>query len=137
MAALENARHEKFVQGLSCGLSQRKAYREAFPNSAKWKDATVDTKACNLAKEDKILARLEELRKEASSKAVMTATERKEWLSELVKSENEETRDKLKAIDILNRMDGEYIEKVHVNGEVNNPMAGLSTEDLKKLIYDG
>lgn len=137
MAELSNARHEKFAQGLACGMSQRKAYRAAFTNSAKWKDATVDVKACNLAKEDKILARLDELRKEASSRAVMTATERKEWLTELVKSDIEETKDKLKAIDILNRMEGEYIEKVRVDGDINNPMAGLTTEELKKLIYNG
>lgn len=136
MAELNNARHEKFAQGLACGLSQRKAYYAAFPNSVKWKESTVDVKACELAKSDKILVRLDELRKVSTSKAVMSATERKEWLTSLIMDEAEETKDKLKAVDILNRMDGEYIDKVQMSGDVNNPMAGLTTDELKKLIYD-
>ena len=134
MAALENARHEKFAQELAKGISQRKAYRAAFPRSEKWKDETVDAKASALAKNDKVLARVKELQELAASKAVMTATQRKEWLTQLINSEDEATPNKLKAVDILNKMDGEYTEKVQVNGNVNNPMAGLTTADLKKLI---
>lgn len=134
MAALENARHEKFAQELAKGISQRKAYRVAFPRSEKWKDETVDSKASALAKNDKVLARVEELKAAAASNAVMTATQRKEWLTELINSEDEATPNKLKAIDILNKMDGEYTEKVAINGNVNNPMAGLTTAELKKLI---
>ena len=130
MAELNNERHEKFVRG----LAQRNAYRAAFPNSVKWKDSTVDSKACNLAKEDKILARLKELQAAATSNAVMSAIKRKEWLTELITSETEETKDKLKAIDILNKMEGEYTEKLQMSGSVNNPFEGLTTDELKKLI---
>ena len=49
MAILKNPRHEKFVQGLIQGMSQRKAYREAFPAASKWKDTTVDVKASKLS----------------------------------------------------------------------------------------
>lgn len=118
MAALANARHEKFVQGLAAGLSQRKAYRAAFPNSARWKDATVDNKAYQLAQRGEILARQTELAKESTTKAVMSIAKRKEWLTGVVLDEAEETKDKLKAVDILNRMDGAYTDKVNVSGDV-------------------
>ena len=137
MAELENARHEKYVQGLANGLSQRNAYRAAFPNSERWKDTTVDVKACELANDDKVLVRLRELGQQATSKAILTATQRKEWLTGIIMNDTEKTQDKLKAVDILNRMDGEYIDKVVVDGQVNNPLAGLTTEELKKLIEDG
>lgn len=137
MAELQNARHEKFAQGIASGLSQRKAYRAAFPNSVKWKDETVDVKASELKKNDKVLVRLEELAQQTTSKVVMTITQRKEWLSELIESATEETKDKLKAVDILNKMDGAYVEKVELGGQINNPMAGLTTDELKKLINDG
>ncbi len=137
MAELNNMRHEKFAQGIASGLSQRKAYRAAFPNSERWKDTTVDVKASNLAKDDKVVVRVQELAELASSKAVMNATQRKEWLTQIIKSTEEETKDRLKACDILNRMDGEYLDKVQLNGHLNNPMAGLTTEELKKLINDG
>lgn len=118
MAALENARHETFAQGIAQGLSQRKAYREAFPNSERWKDETVDSKASNLAKEDKVLARLQELREESSSKAVKSAQERKEWLSAIVDNAAEDMNTRLKACDMLNKMGGDYTTKVVA--DVNN-----------------
>jgi hypothetical protein len=136
MAELNSAKQEKFVQGLASGLSQRVAYRAAFPASKNWKDTTVDVKACELAKDNKILVRLKELQQLSTSKAIMTATQRKEWLTDLIKDEAEETKDRLKALDILNKMDGEYTEKVELNGKVNNPFEGLTTEELKKLIRD-
>ena len=136
MAELKNAKHEKFVQGLISGLSQRKAYREAFPASRKWKDNTVDSRASELAKNSEILGRLKELQQRSASEAVMSATKRKEWLTDLINDDGEETKDRLKALDILNKMDGEYTEKVQLNGSVNNPFEGLTTEELKKLIGD-
>lgn len=137
MAELNNVRHEKFAQCLASGMSQRNAYRVAFPNSKRWKDETVDSKASVLAKNDKVLERLRELAEQSTTEAVMNATQRKEWLTSIIRSENEETKDKLKAVDILNRMEGEYVDKVQLGGQVNNPMAGLTTEELKKLINDG
>lgn len=134
MGALKNERHEKYCRELMNGTSQRKAYRAAFPSSERWKDSTVDAKASALAKNDKVLARLQELQEEATSKAVKTATERKEWLSKVMDNDEEEMQHRLKACDMLNKMDGSYTDKLQVNGNVNNPMAGLTTEDLKKLI---
>ena len=136
MAELENERHEKYAQGIAKGMSQRKAYREAFPSSVKWKDETVDSKASNLRKNDKVSARIEELARLSSTKAVMTAIERKELLTAIARSDLEKAQDRIKAIDTLNKMDGEYIDKVEVKGNVNNPFEGLTTEDLKKLIDD-
>lgn len=136
MAELQNVRHEKFAQCIASGMSQRKAYRAAFPRSEKWKDETVDSKASVLAKNDKVLERLKELADIATDEAIMDATERKKWLTRIMKSDEEETKEKLKACDILNKMEGSYIDKVEVNGQVNNPFAGLTTEELKKLIED-
>ena len=67
----------------------------------------------------------------------MSISQRKEWLTGIVMDECEETKDRLKAVDILNRMDGAYIDKLEVNGQVNNPFEGLTTDDLKKLVESG
>lgn len=136
MAELKNIRHEAFAQGLAKGMSQRLAYRAAFTSSNKWKDETVDSKASVLAKNDKVLARLKELAEESTSEAVMDATKRKEWLTEIILSKEEETKDKLKAVDILNKMDGAYTEKVELNGQLKNPLAKLTDEELKRLVVD-
>ena len=119
MAELENARHEKYAQGLANGLTQRNAYKAAFPNSANWKDTTVDKRASELYNTGAVLGRYKELCAQATSKAILTATQRKEWLTEVILSDAEETRDKLKAVDILNRMEGEYIDKVVADVDIS------------------
>lgn len=137
MAELQNARHEKFAQGIASGLSQRKAYRAAFPNANNWKDETVDSKASTLAKNEKVLERLRELAEKTTTKAVMSIQERKEWLTQVVKNDEEELKDRLRAVDTLNKMDGAYIENINVNGQINNPMQGLTTEELRKIANGG
>lgn len=113
MGVLTNAKYEKFAQGIFEGLSQRKAYREAFPNSAKWKDKTVDSRASELYNTSEILGRLKELQEEAASESIKSVIERKKWLSELIDGEHGGmTADKIRAIDILNKMDGVYTTKI-------------------------
>lgn len=45
--------------------------------------------------------------------------------------------DKVRALELLGKHLGMFKDQVEVSGEVNNPMAGLTTEELKKLIEDG
>lgn len=44
--------------------------------------------------------------------------------------------DKIRALELLGKHIGMFTEKVEVSGEVNNPFEGLTTEELKKLVYD-
>ena len=74
------AKEEKYVQGLVTGLSQRKAYREAYPSSKDWKDRTVDSRASELFKKSNVLGRYNELMEEHKSKALWT---REEAINEL------------------------------------------------------
>lgn len=120
MGVLSNAKNEKFAQGIFEGLSQRKAYRAAFPSSANWKDGTVDNRASELYNTDEILGRIRELQKEAADDSILSVIDRKKWLSELIESFDEKTENKLKALDLLNKMDGEYTTKVEAN--VNNEL---------------
>lgn len=137
MSELKNARKEKFAQCMAMGLSQRKAYREAFESSRDWKDNTVDSRASELYRLQEVRERVQELKAQAASEAVMTIIERKEWLTNLIVNSSDSTKNKLHAVDLLNKMDGAYIEKVEMSGEVNNPFAGLSTEELKRIASGG
>lgn len=131
MPILENARHEKFVQSLVAGMSQRQAYREAFPASNRWKDKTVDNRASELFRE--VLGRYKELQEEAQDAAIMTRKERMVALSDIAQNAEKEA-DMIKAIDTLNKMDGDYTSKLELSGEVKtNPFAELSVDELRKL----
>lgn len=121
MGVLTNAKNEKFAQGIFEGLSQRKAYRAAFPSSKKWKDATVDNRASELYNTNEILGRVKELQEEAADASILSVIERKKWLSGIIESFDERTENKLKALDLLNKMDGEYTTKIEadVNTDMN------------------
>ena len=66
------AKQERYVQGLVAGLSQRQAYIKAYPNAKKWNDNSVDSRASNLLKTDKVLTRYNELLDEHKDKALWT-----------------------------------------------------------------
>jgi hypothetical protein len=61
-------KEEKFCKNLEIEkMSQRAAYRDAYPASQKWTDNAVDVEACKLANDSKILLRRKEIRDEETA----------------------------------------------------------------------
>lgn len=114
------AKQEKFVQKIIEGSSQADAYRAAY-NTSKMTDKTIWEAASKLMADSKVTARLSELREQITSEKIMSAQKRMEWLTQLVMGEDASYSDRLKAIDIMNKMQGEYVQKVEadVNSKVN------------------
>ncbi len=123
-------KQEKFVQNIVKGMSQREAYKNSY-NANNMKDSTIDKKASELFQKGEIRGRYEELLKKIEDKTIMTAEERQIWLSKVVKGDIKITReyddeikeyepymsDRLKAMDILNKMSGEYTQKIELENE--------------------
>ena len=65
-------KQEIYVQGLILGKSQREAYKEAYPNSRKWPDKTVDSKASTLLSTGKVSERFEALKDEFKNRNMVT-----------------------------------------------------------------
>ena len=105
------ANQEKFVQNIIQGMSQADAYRSAY-NCKNMSDNAVYVNASKLASDTKIALRIKELRDQLAKTSIMSAQKRLEWLTELIQSEGESTSDKLRAADIMNKMQGEYVQKV-------------------------
>lgn len=115
MAVLSNPHWEDYAQARVAGLSQRKAYRIAFPTSERWKDTTVDSRACQLEKMPEIKARYEELKDEAANAAggaVMTRNEKRIMLAQMARDESLTASERQKAIDIDNKMEDEYLTRL-------------------------
>lgn len=108
------AKQEKFVQNIIEGMNQADAYRSAY-SCKNMSDNSVYVNASKLASDAKVALRLKELRDELAKPSIMTAQERLEWLTRLINSEEETTGDKLKAADIMNKMQGEYTQKVEAS----------------------
>ena len=81
---------------------------------------------------------IDKLSKNIAINNIMTAKERQEFLTSLILNNDVKVSDKLKAVDLLNKMTGEYIQKVEVNGNVktDDPFKNLTTEELKRIIFD-
>ena len=105
------AKQEAFVQNIIQGMSQAEAYRSAYPNQ-RMSDKTVWETASKLMDNPKVITRLKELRDKLANEKIMSAQKRMEWLTEVVKDVHEKTENRLKALDIMNKMDGEYVQKI-------------------------
>ena len=125
-------KQERFIQNIVSGMTQRQAYKEAFnpPNTS---DEAIDVDACRLFNNPKVNLRYRELMDKLEDEAIMSAKERMIWLSDVVRGKVKHTSygtngeayeneayigDKLRAVDTLNKMSGEYITKVEA--DVNN-----------------
>ena len=118
------AKQEKFVRNLIQGMSQREAYKNSY-DAENMTDKSIDEEACRLFKDSKISTRYRELQERLDKHTIMTAQERLEYLTEVIQGlqldHNDAPADlniKLKAIDIMNKMQGEYTQKVQA--EVTN-----------------
>ena len=119
-----SAKQEQFVQNIISGMSLADAYRSAY-STEKMSNKTVHEAASRLAKDGKIIARIEEIREQIADANIMSAKERLVWLSKLIKSEEETTADKLRASDQMNKMQGEYTTKI-----VGDIKGSVKLEDL-------
>lgn len=130
-------KQERFIQNIVSGMSQREAYKESYC-ATNMSDETIDKEACLLFNSPKIATRYKELIGKLEDKAIMTAQERMIWLTEVVKDIQKEgvkvktldndfvigegTADlntKMKAIDMLNRMSGEYTTKLEADVKID------------------
>lgn len=110
-------KQEKFVQSLMQGMSQADAYRSAYATK-NMSDKTIHEAASRLVADSKVSARLSELREQMTKDTIMSAQKRLEWLTEVIADKDISIGDKLKAADIMNKMQGEYTQKVQA--EVTN-----------------
>lgn len=104
-------KQEVFVQNIIQGMSQADAYRSAY-SCKNMSDNSIYVNASKLVADTKVAQRIKELREQLAKPSIKTAQERLEWLTELIDSDKETTADKLKAVDIMNKMQGEYVQKV-------------------------
>jgi len=109
------------------GSNGTAAYMKAY---SKCTEETARRNASKLLTNTDIQNYIKELQDKAESKDIMTTIQKKEFLTKMILKDKRANRsDKLKALDILNKMDGEYITKVE--GNLN-----LSYEEKLKEVVD-
>lgn len=125
-------RQKKFAEYYAqCGNAAQSAIQAGY--SEKYAGQNAD----KLLKNTNIADYIRELTEAAQTARIMTAKERQALLSNIAKDDENAPSDRIKAVDTLNKMTGEYITKVQA--EVNtsvNPFSELTVEELKKLAKD-
>ena len=108
------AKQELFVQKIIEGMSQADAYRSAY-SCKNMSDNSIYVNASKLVADTKVAQRLKELREQLAKPSIMSAQERLEWLTDRIADEDVDINAKLKAIDIMNKMQGEYVQKIEAD----------------------
>jgi hypothetical protein len=105
------AKQEEFAKKIAEGMTQADAYRSAY-STKRMTDKTIWENASRLMADSKVLARVKEFRDMIATPNIISAQKRKEWLTEVINDPNMDINARLKASDQLNRMEGEYVQKV-------------------------
>ena len=79
---------------------------------------------------DEIKAQQDEIK----SDKIKTVKEIQEWWSGVMDDAEEDMAQRIKCSDLLAKSQGAYVENLNINGNINNPMQGLTTEELRELI---
>ena len=127
---------EKFAQLVAIGKTQSAAYRESFPKSKKWKPETIWSHASRLASDDKVRARIDELREEMRQSANITLQSHLEELERLkrVAYLSGEIAAMLKAEELRGKASGFYVTKIEGGrpGEFDN----ADLETIKRRVAE-
>ena len=113
-------KQEAFCKAIAIDdMNYSDAYRKAY-DTENMSPFTINEKASRLKDKDKIATRINELRKMVDTPRIMNARQRRERLSRIAENSPDENA-QMKAIDLLNKMDGEYVTKIDadVNADVS------------------
>ncbi len=106
-------RQKKFAEYYAqCGNAAQSAIQAGY--SEKYAGQNAD----KLLKNTNIADYIRELTEDAQTARIMTARERQAILSDMAKDAQNELSDRIRAIDTLNKMTGEYTQKVSIDGDV-------------------
>lgn len=123
------------------GLNGTQAYLKAYKTCKKEEIAMAS--ASRLLRNVKVQEYIQELQSKLEDKAIMSAKERMKWLTNVVNGKVKHTSydsngeayeneayisDKMKAIDILNKMEGKYVTKIEGDIGVTNIKIELTDE---------
>lgn len=125
-------KQEKFCQCIVSGMSGKDAYITAYNNNSN--NNTAYREAMKLLDRDDVQSRIKELRKplelQAKTQALSERDKIKDKLWEIINGTDTNDSDRIRAMDILNKMNAEYINIQRIEKEDTS----ISDLDTGKLI---
>lgn len=126
-------RMKKFAEYYyECGNTVQSAIRAGYSENY------ANSRAHELLDNVGVAEYIRQLSEKAQDGRIISARERQALLSDMAKDTENAPSDRIRAIDTLNKMTGEYTVKVNADVKSSvNPFSELSTDELRKLIDDG
>ena len=119
-----NDRQKKFAEYYAqCGNTVQSAIKAGYSENY------ANKRAYRLLGDVGVAEYIRRIAEKASEARILTAIERQIVLSDIARKEYETQLDRIKAIDTLNRMTGEYTDKVELSGELNG-----NSDKLDKIL---
>lgn len=113
-------RQKKFAEYYAqCGNAAKSAIQAGY--SEKYAGQNAD----KLLKNTNIADYIRELTEAAQTARIMTARERQAILSDIAKDKQNELSDRIRAIDTLNKMTGEYVTKVQAEVRTSDKLSDV------------
>ena len=125
-----NMRQKKFAEyyaqtGNTVQSAIKAGYSEKYANSLAYK----------LLENIGVSEYIKELTDKLKDERIMTVKDRQLTLSEIATDKENEPCDRIKAIDTLNKMTGEYLKKVEINGSLQTETSKLD-DIIRQLVSD-
>lgn len=118
-----NLRQRKFAEyyaqsGNTVQSAIKAGYSENYAN----------TNACKLLENDRVSEYIRELSDKLKDERILTAKDRQAMLSDIARDCDNETSDRIKAVDTLNKMTGEYTVKVDTTVKTSAKLADVFSQ---------
>lgn len=115
-----NERQKKFAEyyaqsGNTVQSAIRAGYSEKYANAD----------ACKILENPRVAEYIRQLTNIGQDERIMTASQRQAMLSDIAKNEDNSNSDRIKAVDTLNKMTGEYITKVQAEANTSEKLADV------------
>lgn len=124
-----NERQTKFCLAYAKSGNAYEAYKEAGYNMKS--EASARVSASRLLTNDNIVTKLAELSERSHTKAIATITEIKEFWTEVLLSEENEMNYRLKASELLVKVEGGFIDKVEHSGAIVKRVINVNPSKAK------
>lgn len=127
------AKQRQFVRDVISGHGPSQAYRNNY-KAKNWNNQSIATEANKLLNMPHIAAEMERLRVKADDSAIASREDRLKFLTEVMMKEDNDLRDRIKAVEVMNRMSGDNIQTTNANINIEkNPLQALTVEQLEAL----
>ena len=127
------AKQKKFAQCIVNGMSTKDAYFAAYDTNTT--DNAAYTEGAKLLNNERVQEYIKTIQKpliaKAASEAISEREKKRQFLWDMINNATNDS-DKLRAMDILNKMDSEYINIQRIEKE-DTPIQDLDTKELIKL----